>query len=242
MRSLANILTIFELAVNNLSKRNATLIDLEKIIKFTTTKLTAIGTPLAKTFLDAFEKRMLERRNAKLIHVIKYLENPSFIKEKKDQCGEKIVRKDIETMILQLWQRLFPKKNVEVPSEADQNIPNDISDNFDNLADEFKNFDDNQYDEVEVSELSAIQKEMRCFEADPKNRPIRFQVVFAALLSIKPTSTEPERAFSIMGYFCTKIRNRLSDEALDAMVFMRQYLKNQREKKRLSQNSQKNES
>ena len=128
--------------------------------------MTAIGTPLAKTFLDAFEKRMLERRNAKLIHVIKYLENPSFIKEKKDQCGEKIVRKDIETMILQLWQRLFPKKNVEVPSEADQNIPNDISDNFDNLADEFKNFDDNQYDEVEVSELSAIQKEMRCFEAD----------------------------------------------------------------------------
>ena len=65
---------------------------------------------------------------------------------------------------------------------------------------------------------------------------IRFQVVFAALLSIKPTSTEPERAFSIMGYFCTKIRNRLSDEALDAMVFMRQYLKNQREKN--SQNSQ----
>ena len=99
LRSLANILTIFELAVNNLSKRNATLIDLEKIIKFTTTKLTAIGTPLAKTFLNAFEKRMLERRNAKLIHVIKYLENPSFIKEKKDQCGEKIVRKDIETMI-----------------------------------------------------------------------------------------------------------------------------------------------
>ena len=68
----------------------------------------------------------------------------------------------------------FPKKNVEVPSAADQNLPNDITDNFDNLADEFKNFDDNQYDEVEVSELSAIQKEMRCFEADPRNRPIRF--------------------------------------------------------------------
>ena len=80
---------------------------------------------------------------------------------------------------------------------------------------------------------------MQCFEANPRNRPIRFQVLFAALLSIKPTSTEPERAFSIMGYFCTKIRNRLSDEALDAMVFMRQYLKNQRkEKMRSSQNSQ----
>ena len=43
LKSLMNILSIFELAVNNLSKRNATLIDLEKIIKFTITKLTAIG-------------------------------------------------------------------------------------------------------------------------------------------------------------------------------------------------------
>ena len=75
---------------------------------FTTTKLTASGTPLAKTFLDAFETRMLQRRNTKLVHVIKYLENPSFIKERYDQCGEKIVRKDIEIMILQFWQRLFP--------------------------------------------------------------------------------------------------------------------------------------
>ena len=83
---------------------------------------------------------------------------------------------------------------------------------------------------------------MQCFEAGPRNRPIRFQVVFAALLSIKPTSTEPERAFSIMGYSCTKIRNRLSDETLDAMVFMWQYLKNQRkEKMRSSQNSQNSE-
>ena len=42
-----------------------------------------------------------------------------------------------------------------------------------------------------------------------------------------------------MGYFCTKIRNQFNDEALDAMVFMRQYLKNQRkEKMRSSQNSQ----
>ena len=45
-----------------------------------------------------------------------------------------------------------------------------------------------------------------------------------------------------MGYFCTKIRNRLSDEALDAMVFMWQYLKNQRKQKmRSSQNSQNSE-
>ena len=61
-------------------------------------------------------------------------------------------------MILQLWKRLFPKKNVEVPSAADQNIPNDITDNFDNLADEFKIFDDNQYFEVKSVNLLQFKK------------------------------------------------------------------------------------
>ena len=55
------------------------------------------------------------------------------------------------------------------------------------------------------------------------------------------SSTEPERAFSIMGYFCTKIRNRLSDEALDAMVFMGQYSKIKKEIMGSSQNSQNSE-
>ena len=31
---------------------------------------------------------------------------------------------------------------------------------------------------------------------------------------------------SVMGYFCTKLRNRMSDNVLDALVFLRQYYKN----------------
>ena len=57
------------------------------------------------------------------------------------------------------------------------------------------------------------------------SKPQRLELLDKALRTIKPTSVEPERAFSIMGYFCTKLRNRMSDETLDAMVFLRQHYK-----------------
>ena len=65
---------------------------------------------------------------------------------------------------------------------------------------------------------------MGLFESNPTDRPERLQKLYNALLTVKPTSVEPERAFSIMNYFCTKLRNRMHDSVLDALVFVRQYL------------------
>ena len=54
----------------------------------------------------------------------------------------------------------------------------------------------------------------------------RKYTVKSALLTMKPTSVEPERAFSAMGLFITKLRNRLNDDNIDSLIFMRQYYKN----------------
>ena len=45
-----------------------------------------------------------------------------------------------------------------------------------------------------------------------------------ALVSIPPTSVEPERSFSSAGLLCTKIRSRLSDEALDDLVYGKSHM------------------
>ena len=116
-------------------------------------------------------------------------------------------------------------------SENTDNISNTNAVNDgQSLADEFAKFDDNSFESVEFNEIVSIRREMACFEANSKTRPQRFQILLNALLTIKPTSTEPERAFSIMGYFCTKLRNRMGDDVLDALSFMRQYLKNKNAK------------
>jgi len=58
-------------------------------------------------------------------------------------------------------------------------------------------------------------------------RPNNPEKLYRTLLTIKLTSVEPERAFSAMGLFVTKLRNRLDDESIDAFIFMHQYYKNQ---------------
>ena len=49
-------------------------------------------------------------------------------------------------------------------------------------------------------------------------------------MTIPPTSIEPERNFSTTGFFGTKIRSRLNDETLDALVFLKNYYKKLKQK------------
>ena len=85
---------------------------------------------------------------------------------------------------------------------------------------------------AEINELSKraspkipklVDKEMQLYRINPNTRPKYLELFFKALKTIKPTSVEPERAFSAMGWFVTKIRNRMSDKTLDALISMRQF-------------------
>ena len=67
-----------------------------------------------------------------------------------------------------------------------------------------------------------VEKEMQLYKINPNERPKYLELLYKALKTIKPTSVEPERAFSAMGFFVTKIRNRMSDKTLDALITMRQ--------------------
>ena len=75
-----------------------------------------------------------------------------------------------------------------------------------------------------------VDKDMPLYEIYPKERPRYLQLLYKALKTIKPTSVEAERAFSAMGFFVTKLRNRMSDKTLDALITMRQRYKKQKKK------------
>jgi len=59
----------------------------------------------------------------------------------------------------------------------------------------------------------TVIKEKRLFEVT-KKRSDNFEKLYHALITIKPISVEPERAFSPTGLFVTKLRNRLNDESV----------------------------
>ncbi|CAB3232768.1 unnamed protein product [Arctia plantaginis] len=69
---------------------------------------------------------------------------------------------------------------------------------------------------------SIVKKELLLFEQTGKRSP-NLESMYKALLSVKPTTTKNERVFSISGNIVNKIRNHLSDEATNALVFLKTY-------------------
>jgi hypothetical protein len=78
------------------------------------------------------------------------------------------------------------------------------------------------YKESDLSKI--IKQEMNLHEAS-STRGYNLENTYNNLLTIPPTSIEPERAFSASSYLCNKLRSTLSDETLDALLFLRFYFR-----------------
>lgn len=67
-----------------------------------------------------------------------------------------------------------------------------------------------------------IKNEMTLFE-NGGCRGRFLESCYQYLLTVPPTSVESERAFSASGSFATKIRSKLNDDSLNALVGLRFY-------------------
>ncbi|KAG5682939.1 hypothetical protein PVAND_012257 [Polypedilum vanderplanki] len=79
-----------------------------------------------------------------------------------------------------------------------------------------------QKDTVNVSKIDNkfkwLKQEFTLFK-NTGERTENFEKLYKAILCIRPTSTDVERVFSVSNNFCTKVRSRLSDKSLNALVF-----------------------
>ena len=71
---------------------------------------------------------------------------------------------------------------------------------------------------IDLNDFTAIQKEMKLFEAT-KKRTENLELLYQALRSIPATSIESKRAFSSAGLFITKLRSRQSNDSINCMSF-----------------------
>ena len=81
----------------------------------------------------------------------------------------------------------------------------------------------------ESANAQTITKAMAYYEAT-QELPEIFKTLKGALLSIPPTSIEPERTFSSVGFFATKLRSSLGDKTLHSLVILRNFYKKMSEK------------
>ena len=68
---------------------------------------------------------------------------------------------------------------------------------------------------------NGVENEFKKFEQNPQFRPPILEKLYEALKGIPVSSVEAERVFSTTGNFSTKLRSRLGDETLSALVFLK---------------------
>ena len=77
-----------------------------------------------------------------------------------------------------------------------------------------------------------IKQELNLFhDTDDQEKSKYLQALHEFLCAIPPTSVESEQCFSVTGLFAGKIRSRFGDDTLNALLFLRQHFKHERELK-----------
>lgn len=236
IKEICDALAPLEMAVQYLCEKNANIILAERVIAFVTKKLDDFKTQIGDDLSETFKKRVQERRNPNVVHLLEYLQSPVF-EQSHDQFGLSIRREEITALATKLYRRLY-KASVTGEGSCESAVsPNtkEVSISVQkesvklNLSEEFEVFlqqPKQRIEPVQSTEAKTITTEMQLFEVT-KRRPENLENIYQALLTIRPTFVEPERAFSAMGLFATKLRNRLNDDTLNAMVILRKFYKEQ---------------
>lgn len=227
LQSIMDILQPVKLSVEALSRKDATLLTSEAIIEVLFDKLESMDNDLAKKFLEnlANEIGKRERRNINLITLIKYLHNPASIQNENERLPSNCTKNALIKFTEELYTRLYPSTSTS--NETDdvqlQATPDDEQEtNFELLLQRaIETAGTSKNTEAQITR-TLIRKEFTHFESTGK-RSANLENLYKALLTVKPTSTESERVFSLSSNFVTKIRNRLSDKSLNALVFLKAY-------------------
>ena len=229
IKEMCEALASFKAAVDALASEDADWLLSEKVIAFVLKKLGELQSSISKNLIERFNAQVNERRNDELMHHFEYLKKSSYIDQLEDHLGHKIRRPKITAMATRLPQRLFAtnesdevdsNEEHEVTSDTDQETQTQMT-----LAQELRSFvadDKNEEERCNNVSFQVVKKEMRLYEVT-NTRPNNLEKLYAALKTIKPTSVEAERAFSALGYFVSKIRNRLNDNTIDALLLLRHY-------------------
>ena len=244
LKQLIKILEPAKYAVDALCRRDATLLTAERIngVVFGRLKKFIAQNPnnnaVATQFLHSLEARIDERRNDNLVHLMEYLNDPSYFKKiRTDQFGQTPKRNKVLDLATELIERMF-SNDMSLEILADDDNPDDpqevteiteheqsIQEEIDEAISTVSGGTTSEPTECSVTK-KLIKKEFEVYE-ESKNRTENLNRLRAALNCIQPTSVESERAFSAAGLFLTKLRTRLKPSTTNALCFLRHYFKTQ---------------
>ena len=224
VRNIVNVLKPLEIVIKELSTRDSSLLKAESSFIFIMNQIKGKDR-LSVTLRKSLKERFLDRRQKDVVSLLRYLHNPTTEVSEFPTSTKQMLKKFAELT----YNRLFPEGCLG--DEEIEEVEEEIGTNVTSLneGDLLKQFY-SEFDKITASAKNELRsfdstKEFKLFEAT-KQRSAKLDRLCSALMTIKPTSVESERAFSMAGLFVSKIRSKLSDNTLDAQVFLKAYLSN----------------
>ena len=163
-----------------------------------------------------------------LIGLLKYLhKGPKVFKEKEEKPYDELfkmpTRKEVEKKAKELLIKLH--KNAAEKEPAAQESTSENTESGNEFGTQLKEAMEKAMEPVSPNDeqFKSLEAEMKAYDSNGKRSP-NLELLYRALLSIKPTSVAAERAFSISGTFLSKRRARLKNSVVDDLCFSKDFL------------------
>ena len=224
--------------LSRLSRRDMDLVGADAIYKHTLDELDRLKSPIAEELRDSLASRIDHRRIPVLSQLANFLDDNSYINQKQDIFGHPIVKKKIRELAGEIHGRLWGEPENEetqmvVPEEEEffdeflesQDTTSGLSngDKLDFLLNKIKKGRSQTKPQQGVSQnQTEFEQEFSRYERLGEMSP-SIEQLCEAIKSIRVSSVEAERVFSVSGSVVTKIRTRLADQTVDNLVFLKKY-------------------
>ena len=224
---LIQFLVPFEKATSKLSSSSVDFCDIQHIINYLKSKLLEQNTTFAEDTIVEFEKLISRRFNKKLADNFAFLTTGS---------GDYDF-----TFLYHDWYRLFRENQKERNISKHNDIqttqePTFISlKNIRNEEDELHTFIRAENERIKFETKQKNNKDednsIKCFLSEldviksTGKRGTMLDLLYGTYKSMKPSTVEVERVFSHGSKIYTLLRKKMSPELMDALIFLRFYLK-----------------
>lgn len=221
---MLKVLKPIKLAVEALSRRNTNLLAADAIVFALCKELKSISSNLGKNMYQALHKRIDERRDKKLYTLFNFLKDPDFFNKSDDnKIFEYVTKYSVFGYAESMFERLFGSAGFEVEEVENEDVACLEENTFEQTLKValVKASVSSKYIPKKTNK-NSLKKELKLFEASGTQTQ-GIEILYNALLTIQPTSVESERVFSTTGTIVNKIRNRLSDETINALTVLKSY-------------------
>lgn len=219
-------------AVEVICNRESNLITTDAALNLVISKLRAQKSSVSLELASSIKFRVMERRT-ELTKVLRYLHNRVYANED-EELADTITRTEVQNFLKKMLTRtrigtvVGDEESNDTPANEDFTVQPSAAATFKDELNEImkKAMTPPTTEKSKKSQtlLTTLRQEMKLFE-DGGTRGYNLSLIYDYLLTVKPTSVESERAFSVSGYVCNKFRSRLSDSTLDDLCYLKSYFK-----------------